>query len=366
MKSLRIASTATVSVAALIVASIMASQSANAQTSSDISRQVINSTVQSILQSVREQIQTQNGAAVPGTAGLMRFTTDQNSDAIYQEAFGALPYAKEPLLTKAPPPASPPLIWGFTTTGSVDSQRSSVGGGTSAVANTEAGVGSIDVTKIGIFGPKDALNILLLGSDTFTSSGGVNTSTPGFGLATTYINGGLSLDFIFNSGFSHTDASASGLVSASDTTAYSYSGDFNYRYDYANGWWLEPTVGATYSESYTAGTFGGHVWTVQGGARFGTEFLMANGVKVQPTFTALAYSNIFESGSAFEQVGGANANQVVGGGLDQGQLWGKGALKFNFIFSPNFSSYIEGNVRGTNGNLTAVGYGGQMGLRWTW
>jgi hypothetical protein len=393
MKSCRIAHNAMSGVAVLIAASTMVSHSANAQcvpptppifdthdailgastppnpcatqygSGPEISREVVNSTIQTIVQSVRDGIHTASGTAVPGTAGLMRFTSEQKGDAVYQDAFGALAYAKEPLLTKAPAaPVAPSLIWGITAVGSGDSQRTSFFGGTGAtpdsVANTAVAVGAVDVTKIGIFSAKDALNVMVLGSDAFTSVSGVRTDTPGVGTAITYLNGGVSADFIFNSGFSHTDGSSLNV------TAYSYSADFNNRWDAPNNWWFESTFGTTYADAYQNGAVIGQVWTVQGGARFGTEFVLANGVKVQPVLTALAYSNVTESGSQFMVPNGANGNLIVSG--DQGQLWGKGAAKFTFIFTPNFSAYIEGNVRGTTGDVTAIGYGGQLGLRWTW
>jgi hypothetical protein len=324
----------------------------------EIAREVVNSTIQTIVQNVRDGIQTANGAAVPGTAGLMRFTTEQKGDAVYQEAFGALAYAKEPVLTKAPAAAAPSLIWGVTAVGSGDSQRTSILGGPDSVANTAVGVGAVDVTKIGVFSAKDALNVMVLGSDAFTSVSGIHTDTPGVGAAITYLNGGVSADFIFNSGFSHTDGSSLNV------TAYSYSADFNNRWDAPDHWWIESTVGGTYADASQNGAVIGQVWTVQGGVRAGTEFTMANGVKVQPVVTALAYSNIYESGSQFIIPNGVNGSTIVSG--DAGQLWGKGAAKFNFIFTPQFSAYVEGNIRGTTGDVTAIGYGGQAGLRWTW
>jgi hypothetical protein len=289
----------------------------------------------------------------------MRFTSEQKGDAVYQDAFGALAYAKEPVLTRAPAaPAATSLIWGVTAIGGGDSQRTSLFGGPASVTNTAVAVGAVDVTKIGIFGAKDALNVMVLGSNAFTSVSGVHTSTPGVGAAITYLNGGVSADFIFNSGFSHTDGSNL------NATAYSYSADFNNRWDAPNNWWLEATFGGTHADTYSNGAAIGQVLTVQGGARVGTEFVLANGVKVQPVFTALAYSNLLESGSQHTIPNGLNGSTTVSG--DQGQLWGKGSLKLNFTFTPRFSAYIEGNVRGTTGDVTAIGYGGQLGLRWTW
>jgi hypothetical protein len=296
----------------------------------------------------------------------MRFTDDGNS--IYQEAFGALAYAKEPVLLTKAPPAAPSVTWGFTAAGSVDSQHTTISGGNpETVANTAVGIGAVDVTKVGIFGAKDALNVMVIGSDAFTTVDGVHTRTPGVGVAITYLNGGASLDFIFNSGFSHTDNvpfAVGGVLTTPDAvTTYSYSTDYNYRWDFANKWWFESTIGGTYSESHANGAVIGQVWTVQGGGRAGTEFVLANGVKVQPTFTGLVYSNVFESGRQYV-INTFSLNPIVPG--DQGQLWGKGAAKFNFVFTPNFSGYVEGNVRGTNGFVNAYGYGGQAGFRWTW
>ena len=173
MKFSRFAYNAIGGVASLVVASTLASQSASAQQRPDeIARQVINGDVQSITQAVRDQLQTQTGAAVPGTAGLMRFTAEPSGSAVYQEAFGALAYAKEPLLTKAPLAPAPSLIWGVTTTGTVDTQSSSISGvAGSSVATTEVALAAVDVTKVGIFGTKDALNLLVVASDAFTQAG---------------------------------------------------------------------------------------------------------------------------------------------------------------------------------------------------
>src|SRR6516225_9311034 len=172
MTSFRIAYIAMVGVACLVAASTLASQSANAQcfpaqipifageggptgfrpnpacatqygSGPEIAREVVNSTIQSIVQSVRDGIRTTTGAAaVPGTAGLMRFTSEQNGNPVYQEAFGALAYAKEPVLLKAAPaPAAPSVIWGATAVGAGDSQRTSIFGGPDSDANGRIGDG---------------------------------------------------------------------------------------------------------------------------------------------------------------------------------------------------------------------------------
>jgi hypothetical protein len=34
-------------------------------------------------------------------------------------------------------------------------------------------------------------------------------------------------------------------------------------------------------------------------------------------------------------------------------VWGKGSVKFNFIFDPHFSAYVEGYVRGAMHSVMA-------------
>jgi hypothetical protein len=82
---------------------------------------------------------------------------------------------------------------------------------------------------------------------------------------------------------------------------------------------------------------------------------MWNGIRVQPTFTGLAYSNV-----SVDPGGVAVAIPIP---TDEGQLWGKGVAKLNFVFNNQFSAFIEGNIRGTNGTVDAIGYGGLVGAR---
>jgi hypothetical protein len=296
----------------------------------------------------------------------LRFTNDAvPNQSYYDEAFGALGYNDGPLLTKAAPmpAAAPAPLWGAWATGAGNWQRSTVGGVTTN-STTGSGVGGLDYTKIGVFAARDAWVIGVDGSGSETTSAGTRATTPAVGAYTAYINGPFSADFSFLAAFTDTSATA-GVTTQTRADAYSYTGDLNYRFDLLNSWWFEPTVGATYGNTFlnVPGAPVGEIVTVQGGARLGNEFDAGNGVKVQSTFFGLAYSNVVES------AGGLGLPPTLtgiasGGGLDKGQVWGKGDAKFNFVFNPHFSAYIEGNIYGTSGTFTALGYGVLGGLRY--
>jgi hypothetical protein len=357
-------------------------QPASAQSAADISRQVINDAIQNNLQTIRDQLQSQRTLA-PGSVQPMRFTDEQNLiQNEFDDMFGPLGYAKSPMLTKASPampPPPPPPQWAVWGTGSGDWQRSTVAGITSR-ASTGSGVGGIDWTKIGIFTSSDALVIGADGAGSFTHvNTGTNVTTPAVGAYIAYINGGFSADFSFLAAFSDTDlgtvSTVAGIGSTIRTDAYSYTGDLNYRFDIPYAWWIEPTVGLTYTNTFFVnepGAATGEIVTWQGGARVGTEWVLANGLKVQPTFTGLAYSNTTEKAGglpgapiSFVPPGLGIPGAIAGAaGTDRGQVWGKGQAKFNFVFNNQFSAYIQGVIRGTNGTLDALGGGVEVGARY--
>lgn len=334
-------------------------QPAKAQGASEISRQVINSTIQSVIQTIRDRLQRKS-LPREATTRPLRFAPDGSPTAQYfDEVFGALGYAKSPMVTKAPaapPPPPPPLQWAISGTGSLDQQRTTVAG-FETTTNTEAATGTGSVTKIGVFGPSDAWVVGVVGGGSFSQQSGVRTTTPSVGTFTAYVNGGFSADFTFLTSWSHTTTPLLGAPTP-NSTAYSYTGDVQYKFDLATGWWIEPTVGVTFTQTTfdAVGAVHGESTQVQGGARIGTEVLW-NGVRVQPTITGLAYSNVHISTGGI--VGG------VAAGTDEGQVWGKGALKFTFLFTDQFSAFIEGNVRGTSGTVDAIGYGGLIGAQVT-
>jgi hypothetical protein len=349
----------------LSVLSAFSIQPANAQSADEISRQVsrqvVNESIQSVIQSIRDQIQRRLAPA-PAVRPL-RFSADGNpTEAYYDEVFGALGYAKSSMPTKAsvaplapPPPPPPALMWGISVTGSVDQQRTTIAG-LSTTTNTGSVVGTGDVTKIGVFTASDAVVIGVNGSGSRATTSGTEAKTSGVGTFIAYINGGFSTDFEFN--YSSSDSSTTGpLISIStETKAYSYSGNIQYKFDWPNGWWIEPTFGFSVTDTHfdIIGAGSGQTTLVQAGARFGTE-VMWNGIRVQPTFTGLAYSNV-----SVDPGGVAVAIPIP---TDEGQLWGKGVAKLNFVFNNQFSAFIEGNIRGTNGTADAIGYGGLVGAR---
>lgn len=94
---------------------------------------------------------------------------------------------------------------------------------------------------------------------------------------------------------------------------------------------------------------------VQGGAKAGTSFMWGS-VRVDPTFTALAYSNVSVTGG---YVPGGPPTET-----DEGQLWGKGVANLNFVWSDHFESSIEGSVFGTRGLENVIAYSGTLGIRY--
>ena len=363
-----------IALAGLAGISALSIQPANAQSATEINRQVVNEAIQSVIQSIRDQIQRR---VAPGRAGVrpLRFSADGNkTEAYFDDTFGALGYAKMP--TKAPvasPAPSPPaLMWGLSVTGSYDHQRTTIENFPTTAANTRAIVGTGDVTKIGIFTSSDALVVGVNGSGSRTTADLTTTNSHGVGAFIAYINGGFSADFEFNAAWASADTSTPassvtilGITTVipatsinTDTTSYTYSGNVQYKFDLPNRWWIEPTVGVsvTHTTFDTAGALSGDVTLVQGGVRFGTE-VNWNGILFQPTFTGIAYSNVHES------AGGVPVAVIAPN--DEGQVWGRGAVKLNFVFNNNISAFIEGNIRGTNGTVDALGYGGLIGARVT-
>jgi Autotransporter beta-domain len=144
-------------------------------------------------------------------------------------------------------------------------------------------------------------------------------------------------------------------------TNFIVAGNLNYKFDVMT-WWVEPTAGAAYTATVwddASRFFGfedGHSWRLQGGVRVGTTFDW-NGVKVEPTLTGVAYSDV--------EIQGGTVAAAAGGALvptDQGKVFGQGIAKLNFIWNASVSSYLEGEVRGREGVLGAAG---RLGLRYT-
>jgi len=201
---------------------------------------------------------------------------------------------------------------------------------------------------------------------------------PTLGAYLTYFNGGFSADLTFKADLLKMSVSFTDLLAFNDgTTAqfagsgstdlvnYTTIGNLNYRIPLAGAMWVEPTVGFMFSAAkYSSGAArlglaDGEVFRVQGGARFGTEWMMDR-VRVTPVLTALIYDNVKVSGG-FVTTGGFLNTPV--GLADEGKIRGQGILAFNFDFGNGLTSFVQGEVRGGE-NL--IGYGGKGGFRYQW
>jgi hypothetical protein len=178
-----------------------------------------------------------------------------------------------------------------------------------------------------------------------------------------FTSGGVLADGTFLPAFNFF-ASGSGSTSLLAATVF---GDLNYRYIINPHFWIEPTVGAQYTNtSYGGGAANlgledGALVMVQGGARFGTDFFLGNGIHTTTILTGLAYDDVLVSGGFIPGAGFLGNNILAH--ADQGQVRGRGVLAFNFDFGQGISSFVQGEVRGGKG---LFGAGGKAGVRVQW
>jgi hypothetical protein len=362
-------------VAVPFLLSLFATRSASAQ-EVNVPQQVINNTVQNIIQTVRDQIQKRRVVAPPG---MLRFSGEESdfdrrdpfASRGVSNPFGALAYAKDPYV-KAPALAAPPpaaWLYGANLVGSGD--RAQASGVEVSVATM---TGAVDVTRIGIFTATDALTFIATGSHswahTFTT-GGVTTdgSIPSTSGTLSYLNGGFSTDFTALASWTRNTSSVA-LVAPADGSSMAYTWNGQYRFDFPYTVWMEPTVGLTYSESYTAnfGTKAGDSTEFHGGMRVGFEADLL-GFKIQPSISGQYYRIVDASGAG--AVGGAVP--VAAGVIGTNGL--RGSAKVNVLWTPQLSSYLEvhgSSITVPNPLLPGVGglgtsiAGTQAGLRYTW
>jgi hypothetical protein len=232
---------------------------------------------------------------------------------------------------------------------------------------TAGGIGGADVTVTNVFSATDAFVFGALGGFTSARVKNADGSTatvdgPGVGAYAIYVNGGFSTDATFKVDFFDLNRSAAGLPDlglglTNFVTAY----NLNYKFD-MKPWWWEPTVGFSYTStvwdnaSKGLGFEDGHAIRVQGGIRTGTSFDW-NGVVVEPTLTALAYSDVEIRGGTIAVAAGAPALAPT----DEGKVFGQGIAKLNFIWNKQVSSYLEAEVRGRD---SVLGAAGRLGLRY--
>jgi hypothetical protein len=314
------------------------------------------------------------------------------------EDFSALGYAdpngsrsRNPLYTKVPPAQAAPaptLLYTLWSSGNGAEVRQSgffnsggVGTNLASTTSSYVGLGGIDFLRSQFIFNGDYLLFGVLGGDAYTHSSAASGTTtdvtaPTVGAYAAYILGGFSTDFAFTTSFmglNTANSLAPVTIANMSITSYSYAYNLNYRFNFTNNWWLEPTVGFTYFDQvwgdaeHALGFTDGRTTRVQGGLRAGTWFMWGQ-TRVEPTLTGLAYSDVsVHGGTVF--AGGVPGSPFFGMAApfptDQGEVWGKGIAKVNFVFSPNFSAYVEGEVYGTNGAVDLRGYAGTVGLRLT-
>jgi hypothetical protein len=332
-----------------------------------VQQQVINNVIQNILQNVRDQIQ---GRRVLPPPGMMRFSVEEpafdnrNPFAANDSGnpFQALAYAKAPAMAVAPAPV---WLYGVNAVGSGDKSQT-IFTNTTIVTAT----GAVDVTKIGIFSATDALTFVGTGSGSWSHQTGIalmdsNTATGSGTLS--YLNGGFSADFTTSASWTRVDLVALGIAAPADSSSLSYTGNVQYKYDLLYSFWIEPTVGVTYTEAYTAnfGTKIGDATEVHTGGRVGTEMKWM-GFTVQPSLSGAVFKIVDQNG-----VGAGGPGAIPAIGMAETGLGVRGSGKINVIWTPHFSSYLEVHGSGVNGTKT-VGFvatqtaGAMGGLRYTW
>ena len=283
-----------------------------------------------------------------------------------------------PLYTKAPPQESgiQAAAWG---TGSYEHNRQTGtfnGADIASTTHTWGGIGGIDFTSRipsdayvvwGFFGgEKDAFISVPTGA-TATTRAAVA------GAYLFYLKDNFTADLTYtaawmrNSGTnvttSTTESVSGGTLTAVSTSSAigtvammdSFEGNLRYKFSLDNNWWIEPFGGAVWTyQVESAGFENIGTLKLQGGARLGTSFMWGS-AKVEPALTAFAYSDVSITGG-FVPGGPPIEN-------DQGQVWGKGVGRLNFIWSKNFESFIEGSIFGTRGLENVVAYSGALGIR---
>lgn len=324
-----------------------------------VTERIIQNVIQNVLQNVRDQIQGRR-LLVP-SPGRLQFTGEEDSASSKNDPFAALAYAKAPY-TKAPPlapaPAAPTYLYGLNLSGSADWSRAS------GITTSSYGVtGAIDITKIGISSPYDALTFIFTGGGVWSNAPGLASST-GLGAGTVaYTNGGFSIDFTVDGTWTSSRLAAAGIATTnSNSTGVSYSPNAQYKFDLADNWFIEPTVGASYTQTFDA-SFNHQTadsTEVHGGARFGTETAW-NGTRVQPSLKLEAFSIVAQSGISSVLVNGVPTAVGTGSGVATGKVGGRASGKLNFVWTPTFSSFVEAHGSGISGTTA---YGTTAGLRW--
>jgi len=309
-----------------------------------LARQAVQGVILNIIRTIRDDLQKRT--APPPSKALQFTNDDSTSTRIYDDAFSALAYSG--VSVKAPQAAQTTSIqYGMNATATGDNQQSTDQAGVTTVTRSVTTTGSGDITKTGIFSEADALTFLALGSGSWAQADGVASTTDGIAGTVSYLNGGFSTDFTVQNESTKSTIALNGLNTGVATDSVSYAHNIQYKFDLSNAMFIEPTIGWTYTQTRTKiiDSQGGHSTEIQGGVRTGTE-VNWNGIQVQATFTATAFSPVSEDPLT----------------IQTGHLGGRAVAKWNVIWSDRFSSSIEVHASAIEG-LTSFGSTGA--LRWS-
>ncbi|MBR0783832.1 hypothetical protein [Bradyrhizobium iriomotense] len=355
-----------VSAAAAAAFLLILAQPAAAQSGGiSLYQQINNNAVQNLLQSLRDQIRARRPGSpptrLPFSAGGSDFDA-RNPFAVtgFDDRFEALAYAKAPAGT---PAVASSWLYGANLIGS--GERSMTGG---IITDTASVTGAFDVTKIGIFNGNDALTFMGTGGDARSHQGGllnVDTTVPSTSATLAYLNGGFSLDLTSFVGWTRSALSGPVFVpTVIEGSSVGFTGNVQYRIDLPYSVFIEPGIGMTYSEGYTAnfGTKLSDTTEVHAGGRLGTEMKWMT-YTVQPAVSLFAY-----------QITDSSALGVVGPIFPSSAIGYRGSGKISVVWSANFSSYLEvhatGQASGPSKPIAAYNTtqttGVQAGLRYTW
>ncbi|MBN9007127.1 MAG: autotransporter domain-containing protein [Rhizobiales bacterium] len=325
-----------------------------------IQQEAINRVVQTIIQSVRDQVHDRKLVAPSGPLGFAAGESEFDSRNPFATqdipiSFSALAYAKAP-------PAAPGSSWlyGANLTGADDESKTA--GISTSIATT---TGAFDVTKIGVFTMSDTLTFIASGSNAWSHQHGpfsIDNTTPSVSGTLSYSNSGFSVDFTsFVSWTRSTFQTAPAIVVNGNLLGY--TANTQYRFDLPSAVFIEPTIGMTYTEGYTAnfGTKVSDTTEVHGGARVGATMPWM-GYTVQPTLSALVSRTVDSSAAGFP-------GPIVPAGV----IGFQGSARVTVIWTPNFSSFVEAHATGMTGpSVPTLGYnttrtvGAQAGLRYSW
>jgi outer membrane autotransporter protein len=333
--------------------------------------QVAVSSTQSYIQGVRDGLQ----AVVPGGSSQPLGFAAASSNELGDNVLGYGPRTRraqhDPLNAFAKQVAPNPVryaVWGQVFGDHESRNGTFLGLDTGRTTKTFGGLVGVDAIFTGVNVASDAVVVGILASDFSSKTNSNDGSTsrvegPSVGIYSAYVVGANSLDAVFKVDFLDvTRVSAAGAGLDLGMNNYVFAANFNHRVPLAGTQWFEPTVGFSYTRSIwddassARGFQDGREIRIQGGARAGSSFNW-NSMRVEPTVGALLYSPLLvEGGSIRAPVGTLTIP------TDAGKLFGMVTGKLNVNWTNRFSSYVEGEVRGTEGVL---GAGGRFGARYS-